>query len=69
MLNVHVLIDDDPRAVIGHQAALCIVPKQPWNKKFIEKEFTGWTLENMSEAPALVEQVRDLIETQVKLPF
>jgi 5'(3')-deoxyribonucleotidase len=69
MLNVHVLIDDDPRAVSAHPAALCLLPKQPWNRKFAEEEFAGWVLETISEAPVFVEQARKLIETEEELPF
>jgi 5'(3')-deoxyribonucleotidase len=66
--NVHVIVDDDPRALANHPTAIPVCVAQPWNKEFRESGTIGMVVINkLSELPTQIKFINDLLEREEEL--
>lgn len=62
-INAHVIIEDDPRAMIDHPTAIPMCISHPWNKEFREKGEMGLSvIEDLGELPDKIEFVTKLLD-------
>ena len=67
LVNAHVLVDDDPRA-LDHPSAITICVAQPWNKRYRnDLGSMQTTIYHMSELPEKIEFVERILRTKNEL--
>lgn len=61
LVNTHIIVDDDPRA-LEHPTAITICVAQPWNQKY-RTDMAGMqtTIYRLSELPAQIEKIEKII--------
>lgn len=60
MIDVDVMIDDDPRVIKNLSTAMPIVVQHPWNREFLKFEAVH-SVGNFSQVPALLSRVAPLL--------
>lgn len=65
LVNVPVIIDDDPRALKDHPVAIPICIAHPWNKKFRDSNEVGMVVINhLSELPEQIRFIDNLLKEE-----
>lgn len=70
LVNVHVIVDDDPRALTNHPTAIPVCVAQPWNEEFRGSDEVGMVvLGHISELPEQVKFIDSLLDEDKQLEF
>lgn len=68
LINVPIIIDDDPRALKNHPVAIPVCIAHPWNKKFRDSDEVGMVVINhLSELPKQIQFIQDLLKEENEL--